>query len=202
MRHRAQSERDRIQLALCSLWEVLSPPGSGRELPIETQRLYVVALDQLTTDEIVLACSAAMSQCKFFPKPAELIALVRKPTRLSALEAWSLVIEHCVGRIARKGPLDFGPLTNAAVRAVGGIDRLLSGTTSEHESFTRPRFIEAYEQLAQVDDSELSGAVLIADSAEGNPIQRIGQAASDRPRIESKPDDAVTELAGKLRVGV
>lgn len=34
------------------------------------------------------------------------------------------------------------------------------------------------------------------------PERKPGQAASDRPRIESKPDDAVTELAGKLRVGV
>lgn len=202
VRQRDQSERDRIQLALCSLWEVLSPPGSGRELPIETQRLYLVALDQLTTDEIVTACSEAMKRCKFFPKPAELIEMVRKSPRLSAIEAWTLVIDHCVGHIARKGPLDFGPLTNAAVRAIGGIDKLLTGTTTEHQNFTRPNFLRAYDELAQADTSDISGAVLIADGAEGKPVQRIGQAATDRPRIESKPDDAVTELAGKLRVEV
>lgn len=145
----SEIDKSKVQFAFAGLAELFD-----KKMPITTQRLYLMALEDLGTERIVQACRIAMSACKFFPKPAELRELVRLPEddiEHRAQLAWQAVKENAIGRIVHTGkPLDFqDPITNAAVREVGGLNYLaLQGTDTEHEKYTRPRFLEAYKRLA------------------------------------------------------
>lgn len=60
-------DRDRVIDMLAALAEVL-----GVEMSPERLIGYVAALDDLSDEQIALACNRASRECQFFPRPAEL----------------------------------------------------------------------------------------------------------------------------------
>ena len=69
-----ETDKPRVQKAFAALAEMFDKPIS-----ITQQRLYLFALKDLRTEGIEEACRIALSECKFFPKPAELRELVKRP---------------------------------------------------------------------------------------------------------------------------
>jgi hypothetical protein len=190
-----EQDKPRFQQALAALADV-----HNRELTASTLRGYFMALKDLPIDQVEAGVFKCLRELEYFPKPVEIRRQVptAKPVKLAALEAWQMVMQHAYGHRARRGPMDFGTVTNAAVRAIGGLERIVQGRTTELESFTRPRFVEAYELLAATSSDELHGAPLSIAGVEGKSVQRIGAAEVDRERIESKPDKLVVSLAKSL----
>lgn len=174
----------------------------NREASPELVRVYWMALNDLPIEAVEKAVHIANREVKgFMPEPARIrdIAKSEKPIRQLAIEAWQLVMDHGKGHIIRKGPVDFGSLVNAAVRAVGGIDRFASGQTSDLENFVRPRFIEAYEFLSRCDKSELKGRPLVGDGADGKPIQLIG-VSTPSIGFDSQASDLALSVAKSMKV--
>ena len=192
----------RVQKAFAALAEMFDKPIS-----ITQQRLYLFALKDLRTEGIEEACRIALSECKFFPKPAELRELVKRPEDdpdYRAQLAWQKVKKIAVGRVVHTGrPIDFqDPCTNAAVRAVGGLDYLaLQGTDAEHERYTRPRFIEAYKNHAKLQYLSPSQTAPLRSRVTNrdDPIL-IPCEYEVAPRIEHTSDSILNRLADKVSI--
>ena len=80
-------DKSRFRLALVALWVTLN---IDKEMPIESQRGYYMALQEYTIDQVERALHLAMKRCKFFPRPTEIIELIDDPESLAPL-AWGIV---------------------------------------------------------------------------------------------------------------
>jgi hypothetical protein len=114
-------------------------------------RGYVLALRNLSLDQIKVAVDKAGQQCKRLPVPADLIALSGFVTleRQSAL-AWQAAVDSVVA----KGPyknVDFHQdrIINATIRNLGGWDSFISQfKNAESEKWLRREFIRVYEAFS------------------------------------------------------
>jgi hypothetical protein len=84
-------------------------------------RGYKLGLEDLTEDEINFAAGRALRECKFMPSPSELRAFARPPRSLEAraAAAWAKVREAIRRYDYTVASIDFGPLTNTVLRAMG-----------------------------------------------------------------------------------
>ena len=122
--------------------EIIATLGAvfQREVEKPLVRIYWEVLSKYSDEQIEAACKAALSRCKFFPKPAEIEELIPSGV-MSPPEAWGAVMEA----------LEFGkesadPQVNEAVRRVGGWGYLKEKTNDELQWISK-RFVEHYNDL-------------------------------------------------------
>ena len=122
--------------------EIIATLGTvfQREVEKPLVRIYWEVLSKYSDEQIEAACKAALSRCKFFPKPAEIEELIPSGV-MSPPAAWGAVMEA----------LEFGresadPQVNEAVRRVGGW-RYLREKTNDELQWISKRFVEHYNDL-------------------------------------------------------
>lgn len=144
-------DRRTFQAAMCGLWQVIHPTGA--ELPIETQRGYLSAMEHLGIEKCILAFQIGQAKCKFFPKPVELCEFVMHPEDdpdYVAGQAFNLALQYGV---TGRQPVDFeDPLINATITMMGGLDYFASLRTNEAQRFHRQRFIDIYKRLGELNN--------------------------------------------------
>jgi hypothetical protein len=131
---------------LCGLGEIFSKSTSDTML-----KMYYVALEDLSIEQVRIAINRAAKECKFFPTPAHLIELSGYATlERRALIAWQdaegAVVEHGYMR-----HVDFTDdrIINAVIRALGDWVHFNSlFTNAKNEDFLRSKFIKAYEKFS------------------------------------------------------
>jgi len=142
----SDADKDRLQLALCAMWQMLSP--TGKDLPIETQRAYLVALRYLEIADVERAIERLMRTATFFPKPAEIRAACGVSELAQVYTAWEQLREA----LAKYGTADLisfnDPVLATTVRAMGGLSVLANTAVSDFESFGWHRFKETYSTMA------------------------------------------------------
>ena len=116
--------------------------ANGAELDGPVLDVYWIALSDWTLAEFEQACGHLMKTAKFMPRPAEFTEL-RKAARLSAGEAWALVLEAVRGY----AELPADPAVQAAVRALGGV-KAIGMLDSDQMPFVERRFAEHYESIS------------------------------------------------------
>ncbi len=185
-------DKKQFLIALATLAELFQ-----KTLSDAVQLAYWTALEDLTLEQYQTSVATAMKRCRWFPKPVELREFVETSVEVRALEAWKNVMAHAnVKTLTRTQGLDLGdPAANAALRSVGGVQHLAQGTDSEHEKFTRPRFIQAFEAFAQADHIGQSGMMLKC-GGQGSPVVLNGGVKS----IGVDSDPLVSGLAEQLRI--
>ena len=113
-----QATKDRFQLALCGLWQTLNPT---KEFPIETQRGYFQALQDLPIAHVEMAIHKAMASCTFFPAPVELRKLSGVADEVKLNVAWNQLIRA----LDAYGSAHFirfeDPVLSTTVRHMGGL---------------------------------------------------------------------------------
>lgn len=141
---------------------------------------YWTVLSTLTADEIGAATKRALSECKFMPAPAELLAFARRPRDLhaEAAIAWDAI----GSALNRPGwnvrSIDFGNHVNACIRQLGGWDALYETKLSEFNTWKRKEFERLY--------------VMLADQ----PLSHIGRALEGSREAYSDADHHVIAIAG------
>jgi hypothetical protein len=121
----------------------------GRAVTPELVDAYALVLGELSASELALATKAALSVCRFFPTPAELLEHAgRGGARLLAAEtaeAWGAVM-LAKRRHDYTTSVNFGPLVNAVIANMGGWLRLCDRTLDELV-WDRKKFEELYAAL-------------------------------------------------------
>lgn len=102
---------------------------------------YWKALRDLPLPAFTGACERALRECRWFPKPAELrdfAGLGEARRKLNAALAWEIVYA-ALTKYDYVRSVDFGPLTNAVVRNMGGwlwlCDRSVIDLTFDRKKF-------------------------------------------------------------------
>lgn len=128
--------------------------GIGRVYSQEPDALmldaYWVALRDWPMKDFELACAQLLKTSKFMPRPADFTQL-RDASRLTAGEAWALVLD-----IARSGDYQHGHVLEdaqiaAAVRAIGGYHAIGMSNTDQ-TPFLERRFAEHYDAIGERED--------------------------------------------------
>lgn len=134
----------------------------GRTLTTATIEAYRIGLSGLGPEQIRRATETALRTCKFMPSPAELRELsADQRIEERAVKAWQALSDAVVrnGYIRTVMFDDSG--INAAVRALGGWERLCGMPAETFDVFTRKDFIAYYERLARAGVGEEAAAPLI-----------------------------------------
>ena len=134
------SHKKQFLVALSTLKEVLG----GKPLTNAAIRGYWIALRDLSLESFQYACERVMSECKFFPKPAEIRAFSDDSLELAVERAWSQLLEglRVFGQVHRVKFED--SVLSATIKQMGGL-RTLSQTKREDLcSFGKHRFKETY----------------------------------------------------------
>jgi hypothetical protein len=110
---------------------------------------YWGSLRDLTIAEFARAVDRAIGEIKFFPKPSELRDFAGRGSAqklLNAAAAWE-VVHAAMVKYDYTHSVDFGPLTNAVVRNLGGW-LWLCGRSLNDLTFDRKKFEEMHQALA------------------------------------------------------
>jgi len=183
-----------IAAAVTTLSETLPPRQPISKAGV---RGYLIGLRSLSRDDVERALERALTECKFMPTPAELLALAGKGGALvisaEIAEAWT------AARWARRvhsytTGVDFGPLVNAVIRSMGGWLVFCGHNDDALEAFERRKFETAYAAFrARGDVTQLMGAPLPGEFG-GVEQVAIGGRAPAR-QLDAKP----TPVAGLVR---
>lgn len=145
----------------------------GVEMPEEQIVGYWVALKPyLSIDEFERAVGLAMANLKWFPKPVELIEMI-KPSK--SLQAWEIFSKVARGYV--RNSIDFQDKTiNATVRSLGGLKIASDKDPDTFYTFYRKAFLEAYTKLERDGLNGMeSGPLLLRGYHEGDgPLPRRG----------------------------
>jgi hypothetical protein len=155
---------------------------------------YWMFLRDLELTAFLRACGVAGRTLKWFPKPSELRELALGSITGRAALAWEAVM-GAIRKYSYTTSVDFGPLVNAVVRALGGWLWLDDKTTDELV-WVRKDFERVFEDFALRAPEQLHGAPLLGQF--GGPPVRIAIAGEAEPRgalTESGRLDIVRELA-------
>lgn len=130
-------------------------------------KAYWVCLNPYTDEEVEEAFKEVMTTLKFFPKPVELISIIRRRYS-NALNAWKEVM---VGLESGEKPKD--PKTLEVVRRLGGWD-YLGRCTYDELHWKEKQFKENYEDIKDGDIIMLPGGEYLESlnkitGAIGNP---------------------------------
>ena len=149
-----RSKEDVFRGGMASLSVTFNREQSGPLLEV-----YWTALEALTSEQMAAAFGRAIMECKFFPVPSELLAFSGNGARdipAEAILAWGAV-RSAMDALDVYGNPDFGRLTNAVIRNLGGWLSLCEATLKELE-FKRKDFERVYRELADKDPGILNGA--------------------------------------------
>jgi hypothetical protein len=110
---------------------------------------YWGVLGELTDQELAGAASRALAECRFFPVPSELLAFARPPRTLEAraASAW-IAVRSAIRRYDYTvESIDFGPLVNTVLRAMGSWEWLCE-LGDEAMKWEAKRFSELFSAFA------------------------------------------------------
>jgi hypothetical protein len=165
---------------------------------------YWSALRDLPLAAYQRATERALRETKFFPKPAELRNFAgygEAQRKLNAANAWE-VVHAALVKYDYIHSVDFGPLTNAVIRNMGGwlwlCDRTINDLT-----FDRKKFEELHQQLAVTRLSAERAAPLLGKFG-GKPVLFQIPGEPERRLALSEIEttlDLVRDLALKKAVG-
>lgn len=176
----------------------------NRESSETLTEAYLLALSDLSADEVAAAMKRAMVECRFMPVPSELRAFSRPPRDMArdiAL-AWEAV-RRAVDAHDYTKSVDFGPLVNAVVRNLGGWQALCASTVPDLV-WRRKDFERVYATFAAADPLTLHGGPL--RGAFDGPILVVeieGQPSRARalPEVSSETREAARDLVRGLADG-
>lgn len=123
-----------------------------RELSPTLLDAYWLALRSWALTDFEAGAAHLMATSKFMPRPADWHDL-RKASVPTGGEAWERAIQACTGW--RYGTASVDPITDRAVRMVGGYERLAMEPLDQ-QHFTRNKFLELYEELMDVETARES----------------------------------------------
>lgn len=142
----------------------------SKQLSVTAIELYWRAMSHWSIDDFKSAAEQLVRTCKFFPTPSEFEDL-RKAGRMTAAEAWTLVLDAARGN----APHPTDPRILAAVRALGGFHAIgMSRVDQTH--FLEKRFVEHYESINDAEDTRealpnlTGGSKLLDDLAQQKRI--------------------------------
>lgn len=145
-----------------------------RELSPTLLDAYWLALRDWSLDDFEAGAGHLIATAKFLPRPADWNEL-RKAAMPTGGEAWNAAIAACLGW--RYGTASVDPLTDRVVAMLGGYQHLaLEPLDTQH--FTRNKFLELYDELADVEFSRESVPQLAGPSQ-----LAIGDGRVERPRL-------------------
>jgi len=130
----------------------------GKEISRIGMRFYFEALSEFPIEDVRRAAGEAIRTLKFFPRPVELIELIRGSDRQYAAEAWRLVCEHVRSGRWRRDTTGNQELEQA-VRLMGGWSRL-GGMLESEIPFREKEFIEKFEIVRSSPPALKQGDVL------------------------------------------
>lgn len=155
---------------------------------------YWIGLDDLTIEEVEIACALALKRAKFMPKPVELRELIAGPSPADRAQiAW----ETFTAALSRYGSylsLDFEDrCINAAVRSLGGLTQVAMLEGEAFTTWARKDFQRAYEAYARLHDPGEVGRYLVGRIEAQNrtteehakftpPVQKIPCSTARLPR--------------------
>jgi len=131
----------------------------GKQLSAPALELYWAALKDWSLDEFKAAASYLLKTTEFMPTPNSFEEL-RRAGRLTAGEAWSMVLEHAKGEW-RQGVIG-EPLVDKAVQILGGYREIAMCDTSKL-GFLERRFCDHYDDLETVEDTRVAVPELTGD---------------------------------------
>lgn len=105
-------------------------------------RIYWEIFRKYSDEQIEAACNAALTSCKFFPKPSEIIELIPNGSS-TPLAAWGAVMDAL-----EHGTEAADPGINETVRRLGGWGYLREKTNDELQWISK-RFVEHYRDLQE-----------------------------------------------------
>lgn len=117
-----------------------------RELSPALMDAYWLALKAWPLEDFEAAAAHLMASQQFMPRPADFTAL-RKAGQMTGGEAWDAALRACIGW--RYGEVSVDPVIDRVVRMIGGYQHLAMEPL-ETQHFTRNKFLELYEEQAQV----------------------------------------------------
>lgn len=176
-----REELDRVQIALDALWQTLC--SDKGVMPLETQRCYALALEDLGADAIETACRLAMRNCKWFPKPVELREMVCGTIGQQAEAAWLKVVQAIEDHGGYASVSFDDPVISHAINACGG----WMAICEKPETWLRKDFIAVYRELAgkAVQPVKLLGIHARNNGQKSGQVAKIGSHFGSVPGIEA-----------------
>ena len=111
--------KKRFSSMMASLTEIFD-----KEITRGLSEIYWQTLKPFSDKECEKAFSAIISTCKFFPKPAEFIEILKGSQQESATIAW-LKVDKAVRRIGVEASVQFNdPVIHSTIEAMGGWEKL------------------------------------------------------------------------------
>lgn len=136
-----QSTR-KIEESLLGLAEIWEKKFTKAQLAI-----YLKALENVPAERVLVAIDRAVSSCKWFPKPAELIEFAVGNLNEAAVHAWNILKDT----IAKCGALESvyfeDPRISEMVEHFGGWVELCRSTEFELNTYRRNDFMKLYPQI-------------------------------------------------------
>lgn len=134
--------------------------------------LYFRALSAFSAQDVVRGIDKAITQCRFFPKPVELVELIQGcPEDIAEVEAGKVI--EAVKRVGSWTSVAFDNAVTAAVvqQGFGGWVKLCSDLTANDEKWFRKDFCRLYVNFSRQNmrvTGALAGQASIANSAHCN----------------------------------
>jgi len=160
----------------------------GVEFSEQRRRVWWQLLHGMTDDEAKRATLHVCRTSVYPPKPADLLTVFRGQGHDHIEEMAALAEAHLQENICDYRINDFGPLLNAVVRDMGGVDGVLSLMDNGQWKFERPRFkalLAAYSRGV----SDEAGAVLIpvsvAEGLQTFPLAKYLERGMDYPVVRA-----------------
>jgi hypothetical protein len=136
---------------------------------------YWLALQDLSLADFRSAAQKALRTSDRMPVPSKLRELAGDSGQLAALDAWTAVI----GAIRAHGSwhsVDFGPVINATVRALGGWRQLCLSDRDQLHNFTRREFERVFGAMSTRPVEHLQGQPLMGQNDETPRKIQVGPA--------------------------
>lgn len=188
-------------LGLCELFGV-----AADEFKTE---LYFRALSRFSAQEVARGIDRAITQCRFFPKPVELLELIQGcPEDIAEVEAGKVV--EAVKRVGSWKSVVFDDAVTAAVveQGFGGWVKLCSELTARDEKWFRKDFCKLYVSFARQNvqfKGALAGQAAIANGAHCNEheesVALVGNALKAHAMLEAgvkKQGTPIAMLTGRV----
>ena len=120
-----------------------------KEITRTVSQVYWGALAPFSDEQCDQAFNMALATCKFFPKPADLLEIIRGREQDKAVEAW-MIVDRAMREHGTYASLNFGdPKILACIESLGGWEYL--GTLDEREwAYKRKEFESMYRARTSV----------------------------------------------------
>lgn len=172
----------------------------GRDLSPTLLRVYGDQFGDWSAEAWAHVVNRACADLKFWPKPVELAEMAAVSRGDAVERAWG-VVEQALRSVSRYRSIDFGPVVNAAIRHIGGWEKLCNTPTAELH-FRQQDFRKALDmysrstQIAPDRGAYLAGLEELNCILKGHPVpEMLGRG----PRAVPLRADLTAEILGARR---